>query len=223
MRKHRSKKTNKVVTDEEAMDRNSHFYPLLHGWSDNFFQPIFETPSAALCFQISRYLRDSHCYDNVTIPKWLRCVGAVNVLPTDLEKFSMDSRSKKEISYFKKIPIYCFKPLVLARTSKDHVRTDLFQVSDSLFEECRSSCKEHCDYMHSSNSIFRSSCLNRPADINHLTYVRNRDGIPQTRDPSTGMISIGYNTKFHFKFGKPKFETFGKSLFLFYSNISHMK
>lgn len=212
MRKNRAKKTIKVFTDEEALERNSHFYPLLHGWSDNYFQPIFKTPSAALCYQISRYLRDSHCYDTVNLPKWLRCVGGINVLSTDLEKFTFKSGSKKERYYFQKTPIYCFKPSVLARTTRDYIRTDIFQVSNALFEECRYSCKEHPDYMLSSNSIFRSSCLNRPVEITDLTYLRHRNGIPQTRDPSTGLISVGYNTKCHFKNGKTKFESFSKSL-----------
>ena len=170
-----------------AMRKITHYYPLYSGWIMEV-TPLFSTPSAALCFQLSRYLRDGICYSPHS-PSWTCCIAGITLPPDHAVPFRFDTSSKIEAAYFAGIQ---FSKL----GGNVRVPTMIFKATNSLFNSCRSTLKDFPDYQGSANSIYRKGmvCISEPGGIE---LVSDRTSIPQTRDNSN-LISIGFNSKAHF-------------------------
>lgn len=181
------------MNDELKLAQLTHFYPLLDGWHSNGDRLIFSTPSSALCYQLSRYYKDGLCYSPHK-PLWLDCVGGISLSGSHLKECSIVSRSKKESKvekgYFRHVQAYSLSSTV------GRVETTIVRATQELFTLCMSTLKEFPCYQHSSKSIYRTTCINVPGQIE---YVADRNGMKLTRDKETGMVSIGVNSRAHYR------------------------
>lgn len=178
---------------EQQLKKVTHYYPILEGWTNRGYRPIFNSPSAALCYQLSRYMKDSLCY-SPHLPSWLYCVGGITVSDSDLAKGSILSPtnpSQIEKDYFCGIKVY---KLTSGVTSIDTV---LLQATSELFTECMSTFQSFPDYQSSSRSIYndKMSCIDKCSGFNHASLHR----LKVTRDDVTGFYSVGRNSRAHFK------------------------
>jgi len=172
--------------------QNGFYYPLYRGWVSEV-TPIFFSASAALCFQYSRYLRDSLWCSMEFEPPWLFCVGCISELSSDsLELCPFSSKSKIETQYFESVTFYKVKPNYV-------VKSMIVTVSSALLKMCRDTFRECPDYHSSSNSIYRSKCTCIQESSNYsVERVLEPTGVPNIRDDQNMMV-IGLNQKFNLK------------------------
>ena len=73
--------------------QGQYFYPIYKGWVlDKTF--IFNNPTAALCFQLSRYKKDLLLYSYSSHPKWLHCIAHLHPShEDDVELTTFESQS----------------------------------------------------------------------------------------------------------------------------------
>ena len=86
-----------------------YYYPIYKGWATTV-TPIFETASAAICFQISQYKRDLREHNTIQPPVWLDVIGSID--PSDFENIishKFHSTSLIENFYFDQVRFYQVK------------------------------------------------------------------------------------------------------------------
>ena len=85
------------------------YYPIYKGWVTNT-TPIFETASAAICFQISKFNRDLLQHNTIEPPVWLDVIGLID--PSDFDNilpYTFNSTSLIETSYFDQVNLFQVK------------------------------------------------------------------------------------------------------------------
>lgn len=171
-------------THPSSIKSVTHYYPLYVGWTSQA-TPLFLTPTAALCYQLSRYLRDSLCH-SPDVPKWLCCVGGLAIKDTTSVYFgpSLKSSSKIENKYFSQIEVFYLTELSKRQSSL------VLKIPDDTFTLCRGSLKELPDYQSSSGSIYKPNA--NAINLSCTTTLADREGMSLTRDGTTGLINIGY-------------------------------
>ena len=174
------------------------FYPIFSGWTQETV-PLFKHPSEALCWQLSRFFKDSICHPwpHDQYPKWMHFIGGLRL---DTENSDPSSLAEYKIKFASSIESYFFDNVIFSQyTGASRASTILLECDEVLFSLCRSLFKTHPDYQSSSGSIFgyKSRCSSVLGKGNVFIPV-NSDGIPRPRC-SNNLINIGYSTKGHEK------------------------
>ena len=181
-RRHKNKRR-KVTIDNTSMM----FYPLYSGRREDKI-PIFRYASEALSWQISRYFKDAICHSwgDDSYPIWLSFVGGVQDDTSLYNNIQRTYTSDVEKQYFKATKFFDV-------TSVDHdFPTLIFDCSQEMFTNCRSTFHSHPDYQSSSKSIYRSKakCLQVTGGCKG---TKTWDFIPRQRGHNN-LISIGSTT-----------------------------
>ena len=169
--------------------QGQYFYPIYKGWVlDKTF--IFDNPTAALCFQLSRYKKDLLLYSYSSHPKWLHCIAHLHPShEDDVELTLFESKSSIERRYFSNTKFYHIP-------EKKKIKSMVVQVDFRKAFQCDSTFLNKTDYMSSSASIYnqRYMCIQDPDPVLCLNLKFNSQNIPQKRD-DMHYISLGHNAK----------------------------
>ena len=191
----------KRIADYLILGEIKMFYPIFSGWTQETV-PLFKHPSEALCWQLSRYFKDSicHAWPQDQYPKWMHFIGGLRIdteyLDLSLEEYKIKFASSIESLFFDNVNFFQY-------TGANSASTLLLECDDVIFSQSRGLFKTHPDYQSSSGSIFgyKSRCSSVLGKGNVLIPV-NTDGIPRPRC-SNNLINIGYSNKLHGKLGSP--------------------
>ena len=193
-KRRRNKNTSIVSVKEQNV---FYFYPLFSGWITEHI-PIFDNPSEALCWQISKYFKDSlcHSFSILDYPQWIRHLGGFVSTDKSLENSSLRAlkigfKSKAEQVYFHNIKMYSY--------TGTKAITKVVVCSQELFSTCRNTFNKHPDYQASSGSVFRKGqkCVSQVLDI-QVSIPTNLDGVPRSKSPNN-LICFGINSMNHFR------------------------
>ena len=172
----------------KSLIKYNRFYPIYIGYS-HADTPVFDHPSCALTWQLSRYLRDHVKTAEYSFPDWLHWVGTFHsdqcpVILSSLNEFS-NSASIIESNFYKNVKFY--KISTNARVVSGHGRT-----TDNIFDLCTSTLKDSCDYMSSSHSIYKKnqSCINHPSEL----IVSSEPTIGNSKKEN-GIYEVGHSLK----------------------------
>ena len=126
-----------------------YYYPIYKGWATTV-TPIFETASAAICFQISQFKRDLREYNTIQTPVWLDVIGSID--PSDFDNIishKFHSTSLIETFYFDQVRFYQVK-------KSSYLKSRLVRIQPQTFSFCKSTMKDNTDYLSSSSSIYKA-------------------------------------------------------------------
>ncbi|OEU22185.1 hypothetical protein FRACYDRAFT_232339 [Fragilariopsis cylindrus CCMP1102] len=182
----------KARTDEQRkLAENSMqsymYYPLYNGWLGKTI-PIFETTTEAICWQLSRLMKDgvTHSQHHKKELRWVRACGRIDRKHYKAhEQYRITFNAKAEKDYFSGTKFY-----TIGSNSKS-IETKIVMMNEEPFVDCCGSFKLHPDYQTSSGSIFRTKCI-RNTNTDDISNIQtNLNYIPQVIHPNSfGMISI---------------------------------
>ena len=187
---YKNKRRRKSIKNSSDSFHDSFYYPIYTGWVANI-TPIFESASAAICYQISRYKRDLLDHNTAVQPAWFDCVGSIH--PDDfkgIESYVFQTNSTIEESYFENINFYKIKEC-------HHARSTLVRITNQTFVSCLNTMKEYTDYQSSSTSIYKqgSFCVEEH-NVKSIDINFDRNGISQKRDPNNNnLITLSLSGK----------------------------
>ena len=98
-----------IHSASDSAVHESFYYPIYSGWvAQN--SPIFESASAAMCYQISHYKKDLLDHNTIEQPAWLHCVGSIHPDNFDAIELSVfQTTSSIEEKYFEHVNFYKIK------------------------------------------------------------------------------------------------------------------
>jgi hypothetical protein len=149
----RNRRKNKRKPPSEVASDIKMYYPIYSGWSQDTV-PLFKHSSEALCWQLSRFLKDSicHCWTSDHYPKWLHHICGVlfdsrlaDAAEAEIVGYKVKLKSSIEKHFFGTVDFFQYTG---ARASSVVLKCD-----DELFSSCRRLFKSHPDYQSSSTSI----------------------------------------------------------------------
>jgi hypothetical protein len=149
-----SNSTHPLSATPATASTSAYYYPLYSGWMFPPFPYLFEQPSQALTWSLSRFKQDglSNIWGADHYPEFMHFVGKVVVPVASIEATEQTTRgSQVEKLYYSKVEFYkCTDPSMVHSTT-------YLRCSDILFMKCCSSLRNIQDYQMSSNSIYRSN------------------------------------------------------------------
>lgn len=137
-----------------VMHRKKLYYSIYGGWhlDDNDCPILFEKPSHALAWSITRLIRDGMDID--LSPYFLSFIGLVEVHPLSLVKVSLSSSSKIERNYFAGISMYRVDTELLPCWTMQ-TESKYMKCKDSIVGEVKASLKPKADYQLSAISTYK--------------------------------------------------------------------
>ena len=163
-------------------DNNDLFYPLYHGWTTDEC-PFFKNPSEALCWQLSRYFKDGICQSqSLSSLHWMRCIGNVRANETSHRPHKFTSASMRERQYFSNV---CFQYLV----PNFRPGSIILISKPDMFEQCKATFHSHSDYQLSSQSTYKTACIQDRKGFSKLSQSDHK-GMKFQRD-GDNLISVG--------------------------------
>ena len=161
-----------------------YYYPIYKGWVTTT-TPIFETASAAICFQISQYKRDLLQHNTVRTTVWFDVVGSID--PSDFDQIIphlFHSTSVIAQAYFDEVKF--FKAKV-----PSYIKSRLVKISSQTLSFCSATFKDNTDYQVSSTSIFKpgSFCVIEH-NVRSMSYCFDSTRISQKRDNSNMIVTV---------------------------------
>jgi len=155
------------------------FYSIYGGWHLNLSTPIlFNEPSQALAWGVSRMIRDGIMWNPTSPPEFLPFVGQVGVKCEDLVSASFSSfvngkPSKIEQYYFQKVVLYELKNSSSVQSEPKYLKCNKNIVNSVL-----STMNSKADYQLSAGSTYRKSEICPPSssadvEIGYLRFLEN--------------------------------------------------
>ena len=175
------------------------YYPLFSGWTQDTV-PLFHHASEALCWQFSRYYKDSICHSwpDDHFPNWMHFIGGL-ILDARFVPDPSVVVSSYNIKFTSLIEKAFFDNVVFWQYTGTRARTAIVECDDELFSLCQKLFKSHPDYQSSSTSIYvHNSKCHSVLGKGKISLPHNVNGIPQPRC-SNNLISIGQTCKVHAK------------------------
>jgi hypothetical protein len=125
------------------------YYPLFGGYQAPSLPIIFENPTAALTWAISRFKRDGICnaWAGHELPPWLRHVGVIYCRSEDLTPCPMpylQRFSKLESEYFSEVKFFQCAPGFSLDYKSQYIKAD-----DAVFSSCIATLHAFQDYQMS--------------------------------------------------------------------------
>ena len=178
------------------------YYPIYIGYSHTDV-PVFEYATCAITWQLTRYLRDHVKTKDFEYPSWIRYIGTVasSELKLSEEKLAhfANSTSQLEAEFYKCVKFYKLPESAVVSSGHGSVPEEIFLL-------CVSTLRDQCDYMSSSNSLYRKNmaCINHPTDLIFKPHPNL-----STSKSDNGLYKIGRSLKEYFK--KAYFASYGMS------------
>jgi hypothetical protein len=155
------------------------FYAIYGGWHLNRSNPIiFNEPSQALAWSVSRMIRDGIIWNPTSPPKFLPFVGQVEVECQDLVSTSFSSLikgkpSKIEQNYFNKVVFHKLK-----KSSSVQSKPTYLKCKKSTVNSVLSTMNSKADYLLSAGSIYRKTEICPPSsssdvEFEYLSFLDN--------------------------------------------------
>jgi len=167
-------------------DNNDLFYPLYHGWTTKEC-PFFKYPSEALCWQLSRFLKDGICQSqSLSSLHWMRCIGWVRANETSHRPHDYTSASTREREYFSNVIFQYLVP-------KFRPGSIIMISHPDMFEQCKATFHSHSDYQLSLQSTYKKGCIQDMKGFSKLSQ-RDHKGMRIQRD-SDNLICIGHRIR----------------------------
>ena len=137
------------------------YYPIYDWWQFRPAPPLFNQPSHALAWSISRFKKDglSNIWNCTNFPNFMHFMGHVHLPKCAIQEINLPTGlrpSHIEAVYFENVPFFFCTETTTVKYSS------YLKCSDELFEICLSPMREHPDYFLSSRSIYhgRLKCPN---------------------------------------------------------------
>jgi hypothetical protein len=155
------------------------FYSIYGGWHLNLSTPIlFNEPSQALAWGVSRMIRDGIMWNPTYPPEFLPFVGQVGVKCEDLVSASFSSfvngkPSKIEQYYFQKVVFYELKNASSVQSEPKYLKCN-----ENIVNSVLSTMNSKADYQLSAGSTYRKSEICPPSssadvEIGYLRFLEN--------------------------------------------------
>jgi len=160
--------------------QNSRVYPRL-----------FKLPSEALCYQLSRYMKDGHVQSwqswltTVDPPDCVKILGRVAISKDECSKSALGKAGERERLYFKSVQFYEYSPSIISKG----ITSTYVNVQKGLFHSCIATFKPVPDYQSSAGSIYKSFCC--PSLDHEIEHIHN-PGMHTTIDRN-GFYRLGSN------------------------------
>jgi len=121
---------------------------------------LFKLPSQALCYQLSRYMKDGHVQSwqswlpTADPPNYVNMLGTVVLAEDEWCESVLGKAGEREGDYFNSIQFYEYNPPDPSKV----ITSGYVTVQKELFNACISTLKSIPDYYSSANSIYKSVC-----------------------------------------------------------------
>ena len=144
-------------TNNQASSSATYYYPLYNGWDMPEVPLMFDNPSSALCWSLSRFKRDglSNIFGQDAYPPFMQYIGIAFTTNTNVTLTTMPYNKKLsqiEKGYFSNVEF--FLP-----ADSSQITTKYIKCKDCIFQKCIYSMKSLPDYQSSSNSIYKPNVM----------------------------------------------------------------